>query len=151
MVYSFSSLYYYYDTETELLKAGPVWDFDISLSAVGTNTDYSSYRRATLWACYANDDYNALFKFKKDKIKAKYKVVRSVLASALDELEIVKPYLEDAQERNLEKWSLPGDLSTWISARYEQEYQNIKTIEGHYEYIKTKLEAQLGYMDQEYL
>lgn len=148
-----SSVYYYY--QNSKLYAGPVWDFDIALEAVGPNNqndDYKYYDEAELYVRYRNKLISMLFEDPRfeQKVKDRYKEVRSILHSVYEEIDITQQYLTKAIERNNQKWEMPGDLTTWISSRYKQEYQDLKTNEEHIEYLKNQLTIQFRLLDNAY-
>lgn len=149
-----SSVYFYF--QNGKLYAGPVWDFDIALEAVGiskTNEDYKNYDQSELYASKYNKLYSMLFNDPRfvQKVKDRYKEVRSILLEVYDEIEITKTYLTPAITRNNIIWPIPGDTSAWVSSRYKQEYLDLKTNEQHIEYLISQLNHQFNILDKAYL
>ena len=149
-----SSVYYYF--QDGKLYAGPVWDFDIGLEAVGRNNrddTYGHYEDAELYARYRNKMFSMLFEDPRfeQKVKDRYQEVRPILQTIYDEIYTARLYLTDAVLRNDKKWPIPGDLNTWISSRYKQEYQDLTNNVQHINYLKSKLDKQFEILDKYYL
>lgn len=150
----FTSMYYYWEPGKKI-TAGPVWDFDIGLDVVGlndTDTVYTNYHYSSLWMLDRNSDYKFLATntYYSNMFNQRYKEIKDLLYENLDELEIAKVHLANAQKRNAQKWEIPGDVSSWIAARYDYEYAKLTTIDQHYNYLQEKLNKQLEILEQQY-
>lgn len=150
----FTSMYYYWEPGKKI-TAGPVWDFDISLDVVGLNDIdlvYTNYHFSSLWMLDRNSDYKFLAtnEYYSNMFNQRFKEIKDLLYENLDELEIAKTHLSAAQKRNAQKWAIPGDVSSWIAARYDYEYASLTTIDQHYNYLKERLNNQLNILDKQY-
>lgn len=143
-----ASIYYY--LQDNKLTVGPVWDFDIGLDVVGDHDPYYGYQNSDLWA-----QKNLLFNQTllsipsyKQMVKIRYLEIKTtILEQIFEELDIVALYLKNAQIRNVSKWPLPGDLNSYIAARYNQTYEHLSSIEDHYEYLKKTLQKRFAVLD----
>lgn len=143
-----ASIYYY--LQDGKLTPGPVWDFDIGLDTVGDHDPYEYYQYSDIWAANQllfNQNLLTIPEYKQQVQERYLKIKQTILFQIYGELEIVSSYLKKAQERNIRKWPLPGDLTTYISSRYNRNYENLTTIEEHYIYLKNMLDKRFSILD----
>ena len=148
-----SSVYYFY--ENGVLKAGPVWDFDIGLGVVGQGHEdgsYANYESSELWVGTVNKLYKLLFEDPVflNKVKERYAEVKPILLEIYDEMAIIEQYLTDDLQKNINKWPIPGDTNSWLASRYDRDYLKLKTFDDHMSYLKDKLDRQFEIMDKYY-
>ena len=152
-----TSQFYYIDSSLESIKltAGPVWDFDIASGAVDDHTGiYNMYYNSELFVrardplyakLFLNDDFSKL-------VKKRYQEVRNeVFLSVFDEIDIAKEKLEKAQDRNVTKWPLSTNRSTWVEVyALGIDYLELASINEHYDYLTRFLRNRLNTMDYYY-
>ena len=142
--------------ETVKLKAGPVWDFDISCGIVDNSRgQYHSYHYSELWM--ADRDYfcKALLQDRAfyRKVAERYTEIREdVVLSIFDELELVLELLEKAQQRNIQRWPLTKERKTWVEEyALSNSYYAIESLEDHYTLVEETLSERLAILDRAYL
>lgn len=152
-----TSQFYYIDSSLEDIKltAGPVWDFDIASGAVDDHTSiYDKYCYTDLFVRARDPLYRKLFSNDSftELVKKRYQEVRDeVFLSVFDEIDIAKEKLEKAQERNVTKWPLSTDRSTWIEINaLGIDYLELTSINAHYDYLTRFLRNRLNTMDYYY-
>lgn len=152
-----TSQFYYIDSSLENIKltAGPVWDFDIASGAVDDHTGiYNKYCNTDLFVRDRDPLYRKLFTNDSftELVKNRYQEVRDeVFLSVFDEIDIAKEKLEKAQERNVLKWPLSTDRSTWIEVNaLGIDYLELTSINEHYDYLTRFLRNRLNTMDYYY-
>ena len=138
-----------------MLKAGPVWDFDIALGVVGKNENsnmYEGYQNSKMWLKDNNPLYKLLFKDQKfvDKVIARYNEVRPLLAEVYSELLLAVEILDEEIERDVNKWGIPGELWPWIATQYSIEYRSMWSFKDHISFLKKQLNIQFINMDNEF-
>lgn len=138
-----------------MLKAGPVWDFDIALGVVGRNENsnmYEGYQNSKMWLKDNNPLYKLLFNDQKfvDKVIARYNEVRPLLAEVYSELLLAVEILDEEIERDVNKWGIPGELWPWIATQYSIEYRNMWSFKDHISFLKKQLNIQFINMDNEF-
>lgn len=138
------------------ISCGPVWDFDISLGVVDNSQSdiYSYYTNTELYVRNVDQFYRNMFQNPTfiQKVKERYKEIRSVLYEVFDEISFIKKALTKAQSRNMEKWPLPSQRTTWIEIyAMSNTYFNLPTLSRHYRYLKTNLEERFAVLDHYYL
>lgn len=139
-----------------MLKAGPVWDFDIALGVVGRNENsnmYEGYQNSKMWLKDNNPLYKLLFNDQKfvDKVIARYNEVRPLLAEVYSELLLAVEILDEEIERDVNKWGIPGELWPWIATQYSIEYRTMWSFKDHISFLKKQLNIQFINMDNEFL
>ena len=154
-----TSQYYVIDQADEVvkLKAGPVWDFDLSAGVVDeTSSDvYGGYMHTDLFmkardyysrALFADEEYLNL-------VKERYTEIREdVILSIFDELDLAKELLAAAQQRNIERWPLTQDRITWVEQyALSANYYAIPTLQAHIDHLENTLKERLQIMDEAYL
>lgn len=137
------------------LKCGPVWDFDISSGVVDNSASdiYTNYTYAELYVKSVDYFYSQLLTNQTflQKLKSRYKEVRSLLVETIAEIEIIKNDLAKAQNRNLHKWELPTQRRYWIEIyAISKTYYNIRTLNGHYNHLTKCLNERLTILDKYY-
>lgn len=154
-----TSQFYVIDQADEVvkLKAGPVWDFDLSAGVVDeTSSDtYGLYMYTDLFM--RNRDYysEALFEDEAyvNLVRERYTEIREdVILSIFDELDLAKDLLAAAQQRNIERWPLTQDRITWVEQyALSANYYAIPTLQAHIDHLENTLKERLQIMDEAYL
>lgn len=152
-----TSQFYYIDSSLENIKltAGPVWDFDIASGAVDDHTGiYNMYYNSELFVRAKDPLYAELFlnDFFTELVKKRYQEVRDeVFLSVFDEIDIAKEKLKKAQDRNVAKWPLSNERSTWVEVyALGIDYLELASINEHYDYLTRFLKRRLNTMDYYY-
>ncbi len=135
----FSSFYLHKDRGGKL-KAGPLWDMDISVG----NCDYhdTAIRTDALWARDTNFWYRELLKMPEFRELVKAKLLafdyKGFINNEIDE--ILK--YEKAYEKNFDVWNILGTY-VWPNS---EEIASIDTWCGQVEYVRRWVNAKLVYM-----
>ena len=152
-----TSQFYYIDSSLENIKltAGPVWDFDIASGAVDDHTGiYNMYYNSELFVRAKDPLYAELFLNDSftELVKKRYQEVRDeVFLSVFDEIDIAKEKLKKAQDRNVTKWPLSNERSTWVEVyALGIDYLELASINEHYDYLTRFLKRRLNTMDYYY-
>lgn len=152
-----TSQFYYIDSSQESIKltAGPVWDFDIASGAIDDHTGvYNMYYNSELFVRARDPLYAELFLNDSftELVKKRYQEVRDeVFLSVFDEIDIAKEKLEKAQDRNVTKWPLSNERSTWVEVyALGIDYLELASINEHYDYLTRFLKRRLNTMDYYY-
>ncbi len=152
-----TSQFYYIDSSLENIKltAGPVWDFDIASGAVDDHTGiYNMYYNSELFVRAKDPLYAELFLNDSftELVKKRYQEVRDeVFLSVFDEIDIAKEKLKKAQDRNVAKWPLSNERSTWVEVyALGIDYLELASINEHYDYLTRFLKRRLNTMDYYY-
>ena len=152
-----TSQFYYIDSSLESIKltAGPVWDFDIASGVVDDHTGiYNMYYNSELFVRARDPLYAELFLNDSftELVKKRYQEVRDeVFLSVFDEIDIAKEKLEKAQDRNVTKWPLSNERSTWVEVyALGIDYLELASINEHYDYLTRFLRNRLNTMDYYY-
>lgn len=154
-----TSQYYVIDQsdETVKLKAGPVWDFDLSLGVVDETSDpmYDLYIRTDLFVRERDPFYNYLFKDRKFRqmVSERYTEIRTTLIEPiLEEVELIYESTYEAQTRDIYKWPLTNERNTWVEIyALSGNYYAINSLDGHYEHLKKVLKERIELLDDNYL
>ena len=153
-----TSQFYTIDQTEEIvkLKAGPVWDFDISCGIVDNSRgQYQPYHYSDLWMAERDYFCKALLKDKHfyRKVAERYTEIREdVVLSVFDEMELVLKILEKAQQRNIQKWPLTKERKTWVEQyALSDSYLNIESLQDHYSLVEETLSERLAILDRAYL
>jgi hypothetical protein len=153
-----TSQFYTIDQTDEVvkLKAGPVWDFDISCGIVDSSRGYyHSYEYNDLWMRERDYFCKALFNdpLFHEKVSERYAEIREdVVLSIFDEMELVLNILENAQQRNIQRWPLTKERKTWVEEyALSNSYLDINSLEDHYSLVEETLSERLAILDKEYL
>lgn len=153
-----TSQFYTIDQTDEVvkLKAGPVWDFDISCGIVDSSRgNYHSYEYYDLWMRERDYFCKALFNdpLFHEKVSERYAEIREdVVLSVFDEMELVLNILEKAQQRNIQRWPLTKERKTWVEKyALSNSYLDINSLEDHYSLVEETLSERLAILDKEYL
>ena len=138
--------FYIFKNKDGLLKAGPLWDFDISSG----NCDYAEMGHDVLWAYSENPWYKALL----DNINEFRQRVSNYLennyASILDCINDSLNYMlerSNSFNRNFEKWEILGQY-VWPNG---PEIVEITTWEGQVEYLHEWVTNSLNYIYSQYV
>lgn len=128
------SSFYLYKEKNGVLKAGPLWDFDISSG----NCDYSDSdtpyyyrtRNVNLW-------YQKLMEVSEfyELVKNRYKELQPAIEKIILECNNILANYKNAFERNFEKWPILG-IYVWPNT---QEIVNCKTVESQIYYLSNWL------------
>ena len=152
-----TSQFYYIDSSLESIKltAGPVWDFDIASGVVDDHTGiYNMYYNSELFVRARDPLYAELFLNDSftELVKKRYQEVRDeVFLSVFDEIDIAKEKLKKAQDRNVAKWPLSNERSTWVEVyALGIDYLELASINEHYDYLTRFLKRRLNTMDYYY-
>ena len=143
--------------ETVKLEMGPVWDFDIAAGTIDeTSSSTYAYYCSTPLFMRSRDYYiNDLFddEYFENLVKYRYTEIRDeIFVSVFDELELVEKTLEKAQTRNIQRWPLTKERKTWIEIyALSENYLDINSLKGHYEYLEEFLQDRLALLDSVYL
>ena len=143
--------------ETVKLTMGPVWDFDIAAGVVDetSSSTYKSYSRAPLFTRERDYYYRELFKIPEFEqlVKERYSETRNEVFAKIDyELDVVLSALENAQQRNIERWPLTQERKTWVEQNaLSRNYYAINSLQGHYEHLDKTLVDRLSILDNAYL
>ena len=143
----FSSFYMYKDKDGKLCR-GPIWDYDLSTGNCSYNDNVIDV--AYLWAKETNPWYNKLLKFEE---------FTEIVANRLVELEdSIKSTITGCYDyvmfhsktfnRNFERWEILGVYSTDYTPK---EIYEIKTWEGHVDYVINWLELSMNNLKECYL
>ena len=138
----YSSFYMHKDAGGKL-KAGPLWDFDISSGNCNyqpnaINTEYL-WARDNLW-------YKKLLKYDEFKALVAQKLNTFDYQKIIDD-EIAEILLyEDAYEKNFERWNILGKY-VWPNSN---KVASIKTWKGQVEYVQQWLTQKLNYIKTVY-
>ena len=154
-----TSQFYVVDQADEVvkLKAGPVWDFDLSAGVVDETSSnvYGGYMYTDLFM--RQRDYYSRSLFEDDEylnlVKERYTEIREdVILSIFDELDLAKELLANAQQRNIERWPLTQDRITWVEQyALSANYYAIPTLQAHIDHLENTLKERLQIMDEAYL
>lgn len=141
---------YFHKDRNEKLKAGPVWDFDQSSG----NSSYLNGERTTGWVLgqtmwhpffwkklFEDEGFN-------NKVTIRWNELRKDKFSNENILLFIDScanYLEEAQERNFEKWPVLG-VFLW---RETEGYQNRDTYQKEVAYLKNYMTARAEWMDDQ--
>lgn len=128
------SSFYLYKDKGGVLKAGPIWDFDISSG----NCDYSDSdtpyyyrtRNVNIWyqkLMNVNDFY--------ELVKKRYKELQPAIESIILKCNDILVNYKNAFERNFEKWPILG-IYVWPNT---EEIVNCKTVESQIYYLSNWL------------
>ncbi len=132
------SCYMLYDGKQ--LKAGPAWDFDLSLNPVGLDeggdirpfrfhrqdvvelTVDSSFCSKALW-------YDALFRKPqfRNKISERWSVLRDACINALQVVDSIAVQMKDAAIKDQERWNSLDPARFDTSSTWEEAYENLRT------------------------
>ena len=138
----YSSIYYYKDVN-DVLKMGPVWDFDLSSG----NPGYLAERGPEGWYT-ANENKNIFLHHLMDypefreKLKDRWNdVYERELRSVLPQVHQVSDAITHSAYMNFETWDVIGVDYNWYTA---PELYDLKTYDEHvwhlYDYLETRLE-----------
>ena len=143
--------------ETVKLSMGPVWDFDIGAGVVDetSSSTYTTYARTELFVRYRDYYYRELFKIDEFEqlVKERYSETRDAVFAQVDhELDVVLNTLENAQQRNIERWPLTNERKTWVELyALSENYYAISSLQGHYDHLDATLVDRLSILDRNYL
>ena len=141
------SSFYLYKEQGGRLYCGPVWDFDMACGNAGHKSG-NSYRYDYLWARYQNPWYKGLLnhsEFVELVAKTLYES-RAMIEESLTGYFDWAYENRDSLEKNFEKWDIL-DIYVWPNPNA---LTNIKTWEGHVEYVRTFLKNSMDFMIKNY-
>jgi hypothetical protein len=132
------SVYLYYDPETAKFVFGPVWDFDLTLG----NYYIASVAEPTGWLV-KNESYwlpqiiaDSYFA---SQIKKRWSEKKSEIGALLRFIDSEASYLEEAQQRNFERWK-KSDIYMGAPSK--------GSFAAEVEYLRSTLEARLQWIDE---
>ena len=139
---------YFHKDRDKKLNAGPVWDFDQSSG----NSSYMSGEKTTDWVV-GNSTWQPFF-WKKllnekefnNKIRIRWNELRQTKFSDKNIMAFIDScanYLNEAQERNFEKWPILG-VFTW---RETVGYEKRDTYQKEVDYLKTYMTQRAIWLD----
>ena len=141
---------YFHKNRDDKLEAGPAWDFDQSSG----NSSLRDGEKTSGWILdyggYQPFFWKMLFKEKKfnSRLRLRWNELRKNNFSDKNILSFIDScayYLEQAQERNFEKWPILG-VFTW---RETIGYQNRDTYQKEVDYLKSFMTARAEWMDNQ--
>ena len=141
---------YFHKDRNEKLKAGPVWDFDQSSG----NSSYLEGEKPTGWVLgkstwhpffwkklFDDEGFNNKLRIRWNELR-KNKFSDENISSFIDSC---AGYLDEAQERNFEKWPILG-VFLW---RETEGYQNRDTYQKEVDYLKNYMIERAEWMDNQ--
>ncbi len=131
---------YYYKRNGELLKAGPIWDFDLSVGNAkyiqyGYNGFLADSNRVNDW--YVHLRLNK--EFKKEFVNCLNNIKDNLLPKLIKEAEKQKEVIKEAYYRNFSKWQLLGIYDGTRDWAAPEELIKLTTIDEHVDYINNYL------------
>ncbi len=145
----FSSIYFYKDSG-DLLKMGPVWDFDLSLGNyghmplehIGPTGLFTSLEEQNIIFYYLMQ-YDSF----KLKLKLRWNEIYDDVSNVLNNVYLVSNDIILSRNKNFDKWNVIGKTNGWYSTdeitalnSYDEEIYFI------YQFLKTRIE----WMDEEF-
>ena len=108
-----------------------------------------------LFVRYRDYYYRELFKIDEFEqlVKERYSETRDAVFAQIDhELDVVLNSLENAQQRNIERWPLTNERKTWVEQyALSENYYAISSLQGHYDHLDATLVDRLSILDRNYL
>ncbi len=144
------------DSNDPLVKAGPVWDFNLAYGNVNYNTGGHTPGLQVEWAS-PDDDYHIPFWWSKlaesasfrDALRARWDGLRAGplhTDSLMREIDETAALLDEAQARNFERWPILGEY-VWPNATG---FDDRDTYAAEVGYLRDWLGERMAWLDTEF-
>ncbi len=141
---------YYNKTRDGLLKAGPVWDFDLSSTNPGHLDSYN--RSPEGWYTSLKEKNRIYYYLMKDKSfktelrKRWYEINNTIIKDMMNEIDLIVDEIKLSRVDNFNRWDILGKNLDWYTS---PEVYNANTYEKQIELLRTWLDNRIAWLNQE--